>query len=167
MVCSRAGDASIADTLSKSTLHFTIPPRNAAYHPPSSFVLTSHLLISLTLHPIYANSPSTVSKCSKNPANNFTPNPGSKLPVVARILCMLSCGKPASIARIPVILLNIGPTVPPDLESFRIWKTWSWEPHFSAMRVRKEVLKPSVVMWALESAWMVTPMFSRGVWSSR
>lgn len=73
-----------------------------------------------TLSQIYANSPSTSSKWSKNPLNNLTPNPGSKLPVVARILCILNCGSPASIALIPVAADNIGPTVPPLRLSFRI-----------------------------------------------
>jgi hypothetical protein len=69
------------------------------------------------------NSASTLSKFSKKLWNVKTPRPGSKLPVVARIECMLSCGIPQSIALIPVAELSIGPTVPPLLLSFLIWNT--------------------------------------------
>ena len=115
----------------------------------------------------YVNSASTSSKWSKNPLNNFTPNPGSKFPTVARIECIDSCGNPASIARMPIALDSIGPTVPPLLESFLIWKTCNFESHLSATRCRKAVLTLSVVVCPFGSAWTAIPTLRRGAWFSR
>lgn len=110
----------------------------------------------------YLNSASTSSKWSKKPLKSCTPRPGSRLPIVARILCMLSCGKPASIARMPIADDSMGPTVPPDLTSFLIWKTCILAPHLSATRCRNAVLTLSVVVCPFGSAWMATPVFKRG-----
>lgn len=53
--------------------------------------------------------------------------------------------KPASTALMPMLDERGGPTVPPERESLRIWKTWSLEPDLSAMAWSKAVLTLSVV----------------------
>ena len=115
----------------------------------------------------HLNSASTSSKWSKKPLNNCTPNPGSLLPIVARMLCILNCGSPASIALMPIALDSIGPTVPPDRESFLIWNTCSFASHFSATRCKNAVLMLSVVVCPFGSAWMAMPVLSLGAWFSR
>jgi len=47
-------------------------------------------------------------------------------------------------ARMPVAALSIGPTVPPERESLRIWKICRVEEERAAMRVRRVVVRASV-----------------------
>lgn len=64
--------------------------------------------------------------------------------------------------RQPMALLSIGPIVPPERTSFRIWKVCNLQLPFAAMRCMKEVDTASVVMWPLESADTATPLFNCG-----
>ena len=112
----------------------------------------SYEVLPLCCPDAHLNSASTSSKWSKKPLNSCTPNPGSLLPIVARMLCILNCGSPASIALIPIALDSIGPTVPPDRESFLIWNTCSFASHLSATRCKNAVLMLSVVVCPLGSA---------------
>lgn len=77
--------------------------------------------------------------------------------------CMLSWAIPASMALIPVAAESIGPTVPPDLESFLIWKIWSLQSDLSAMRAKRELEVASVVMCPLLSAQTVIPTLNLGM----
>ena len=144
-------------------------------------LIWSAVILSHDLQFQLLNSSSTASNPSKNPLNSMTPSPGSLLPIVALMLCMLNCGSPrnalatttdssmmtkaagnvkckpadylpASIARIPIFELNIGPTVPPDRLSLRIWKTCSCCPHLFAILCKNAVLTASVVVCPSGSA---------------
>lgn len=146
--------------------HSPSPP-----HPPTNLLAKS---ANPTPNYIYSlNSLSTPSNPSKKLWKAKTPNPGSLLPVVALILCILNCGIPQSIALIPVCALNMGPTVPPLLLSFLIWKTWSFgscvrvPTSRSTHRWKMAVDTASVVMWAFESAETAGPTLRRGEWFSR
>lgn len=142
------------------TSHRLPPPPN----PPPPLPCNSQTLSELPIHLL---------EPLQEALERENTSPGSLLPVVARMECMLSWGMPQSMARMPVAAESMGPTVPPLRLSLRIWNTCSLgscarvPTSASTQRWRMAVLTASVVMWALESADTAGPTLRRGEWFSR